>query len=184
MGDELAEFEKWKQANIILVENLFDGKLLQTFTKKDIESYGQQLVQILTAQSNRYLYAHSTLTNVIGNYFDLIGWKYGFEVPQGDLDSSYRFDIMAQKEKNTIVVEVKSKITTRDLGQVLGYVFDVRKKYPTSRFFIGTDILNLSLFGNDGEIKDIIIDSAKNLNVGVIFATKDLAWLVPAEFLY
>ena len=69
-------------------------------------------------------------------------------MPQGDLDSSYRFDIMAQKEKNTIVIEVKPEITTRDLGQVLGYVYDVRKKYTTSRFFIGTDILNLPLLGN------------------------------------
>jgi len=163
---------------------MFSGELLKTCSKKEIEDYFKLLVTIYSQQSKRYLYAHSTLMNVIGNYFYLIGWKYGFEVPQGDLDSSYRFDIMAQKEKNTIVVEVKPEITTRDLGQVLGYVYDVRKKYPTSRFFIGTDILNLPLLGNDGEIKEIIIDSAKNLNVGVIFATKDHAWLVPAEFLY
>jgi hypothetical protein len=184
MTEEEKLLNGWKEANKKLITGMFSGELLKTCSKKEIEDYFKLLVTIYSQQSKRYLYAHSTLTNVIGNYFDLLGWNYGFEIPQGDLNSNYRFDLMAQNGNNIIVVEVKPEITTQDLGQVLGYVYDIRKKYPTSRLFIGTDILNLPLLGNDGEIKDIINDSAKNLNVGIIFATKDQAWFIPAEFIY
>lgn len=183
MTEEENLLKGWKEVNKKLLNDMFSGDLLKTFSKEDIETYFKQLATIYTQQSKRYLYAHSTLQTVIGNYFGLLEWKYGFEIPHGDLDSNYRFDIMAQKGKNTIVVEVKSEVNPRELGQVIAYVYDVSKKYKKSRVFLGTDILNLDILIKDGEIKDIILDYAKNYRLGLIFATTVQAWIVPAEFL-
>lgn len=182
MKDEKKLIESLRKLDKQILDGMFSGKLLRIFSKKDIKQYFKLLVNLYGQQKERYLYAHSTLQNTIGNYFGILGWDYGFEIPHGDLDSSYRFDIMAQKGAKMIIVEVKPAVTTRDLGQVLGYLYDVAKKYKKSRVFLGTDILNLPICIGEGEVADIILNNAGN-GLGIIFATKEDVWIVPAEFL-
>lgn len=90
---------------------------------------------------------------------------------------------MAQKGAKTVIVEVKPEVTTKDLGQILGYMFDVQKKFKKVRAFLGTDILSWDDIVDGGEITDIIIDNAQRHGLGVILADKKQAWLIPAEFL-
>lgn len=183
MESNQPSFEGWKEGNKKLLTDMFSGDLLKTFPPNDIETYFKQITTIFSQQSNRYLYAHSTIQNVIGTYFGLLNWKYGFEIPHADLDSNYRFDIVAQNGDNIIIVEVKPEVNPRELGQVIAYLYDVTKDYKQSRFYLGTDILNFDIIIKSGEIKDIILDYVKNYKLGLIFATTKQAWVVPAEFL-
>jgi hypothetical protein len=180
-AEEEKEFRAWKEANNQILDEMFSGKLSQT-PEKVVEQYLKSIIKVSEDAPDRYLYAHSTLCKSIGNYFGLLDWEYGFEIPLGDLDSSYRFDMMAQKGARNIIVEVKPEITTRDLGQVIGYMFDVNKKFKKGRMFLGTDILNLPVVINGGEITEILVDNARH-GLGVILADKEQAWLIPAEFL-
>ena len=151
--------------------------------QKDAEQYFKALLRIYEESPGRYLYAHSTLQKSVASYFELLDWTYAFEVPLGDLDFSHRFDLMARKGAKVIVAEVKPEITTRDLGQTLGYVFAVKRHYKKARVFLATDILNLDVVLGGGEITDIIADNARNHGLGIMFADKEIAYLVPAEFL-
>ena len=151
--------------------------------RKEIIGYFRDLTKIWEGLPNRYLLAHSTLAGSVGRYFALLGWDVGFELPFADFDSSYRFDVVAQKTDRTIVVEVKPEVTTKAFGQVLGYVFDVEKKLKRARVLLATDISNLPVIINGGEITDMIVDNAKRHGLGVMLADKQDTWLIPAEFL-
>jgi len=59
---------------------------------------------------------------------------------------------------------------------------DIGKKYKKARMFLAIDILNFNEVGK-GEINNIIMDVAEEYCLGVIFATKNMCWVVPAEFL-
>jgi hypothetical protein len=119
----------------------------------------------------------------VGAYFEALGWDVGLELPFADFDSSYRFDVVAEKTTRTVVIEVKPEITTRALGQVLGYVFNVEKRLHRARVLLATDILNLDLVLNGGEIADIIGHNAERHGLGVMLAEREGAWLIPASFL-
>ncbi len=177
------EFEVWRKINRQMLNGTFSGKLSQT-PKKEVEQYFKALVQIWKQQSpERQLYAHSTVVNAIANYFDVLAWNYNFEVPLADLDFSHRFDLMARRGAKVVIVEVKPEISTRDLGQVLGYVFAVKRHFQRGRVFLGTDIRNLNVVLGGGEITDILVDNARSHGLGVILADKEQAWLIPAEFM-
>lgn len=182
--NEDKEFRDWINSDKKLMSEMFSGKLLENTPKKEIYRYFQVLAKIVNESPNRYIYAHSTIQNIIIDYFHTIGWDAGAEIPFGDLDSRYRFDVMAQHGAKTIVVEVKPDVTTRDMGQVMGYVHDIEKKFKKARVFLGTDILNFGTVLGGGEVTDMIMEAAKNHGLGVIFATKDDCWPVPAEFLF
>jgi hypothetical protein len=181
-AEEEKQFQVWQKTNIEMLDAMFSGELSDT-PQKWVKEYLEAVLKIYNElPKNRYLYAHSTIRNSIGNYFASMGWDYRFEVPFGDIDSSHRFDLMAQKDEHRIYVEVKPELNTRDFGQILGYLFDVRKVFKKARFFLGTDILNLPAVINGGEITDIIIDIAQRHGMGVFLANKEMAWLIPAEF--
>ena len=180
------KLKQWIKGNKQILNKMFSGNLITEKSveqdRKFVKAYFTQLTKIWEDLPDRNLLAHYTITKSIANYFYLLDWDYGFEIPIADLDSNYRFDLMAQKGAKVIVVEVKPKVTTRDLGQVLGYLFDVKKKAKKSRVFLGTDILNFYTIVDGGEITDIITDNAKH-GLGVIFADKEQAWIIPPEFL-
>jgi len=180
-----SERDKWIEENQQIIDLMFSGKLRETWTEENMEKYMKNIENAWSAApKKRYLYAHSTLVNSIGSYFHVLGWDVGAEIPSGDLYSRVRFDLMAQKDSRTIVVEVKPRITVRELGQVLGYLFDAKKRFKECRVFLGTDILDAPIVFRPGPIRDIIFDNAQKNELSVIFAVKDMTWMVPAEFIF
>jgi hypothetical protein len=175
---------EWRSANRQILNTMFSKRHeMSKLERKEILGYLRDLKRIWEGSPDRYLLAHSTLAIAVGRYFDLLGWDVGFELPFADFDSSYRFDVVAQKTGRTVVIEVKPEVTTKALGQVLGYVFDVEKKLKRARVLLATDILNFPVVITGGEITDIIVDNAERHGLGVMLADKKDAWLIPAEFL-
>ena len=175
---------EWRRVNRQILNNMFSKRhAMSKAERREIIGYLSELKKIWEGLPGRYLLAHSTLAVAVGRYFDLLGWDVGFELPFADFDSSYRFDVVAQKTGRTVVVGVKPEVSTKALGQVLGYVFDVEKKLKRARVLLATDIANFPAIMSGGEITGIIVDNAERHGLGVMFADKKDAWLIPAEFL-
>nr|MDO8082050.1 hypothetical protein [Candidatus Freyarchaeota archaeon] len=182
------DYEIWEEIGKEIGEILdlmFAGKLLETLTlkKEIVEEHMKNITNYFSTQSKRNHFSHSILQRTIrAIFFDLLGWDPGFEIPSGKLHPSHRYDVVAQKGSRTIVVEIKPKITAKNLDQVLGYISEVKRRFPESRVFLGTDLLNFDLVFRPGEIRDIIFDMAKKNGLGVIFVAKFMFWFLPAEF--
>ena len=166
----------------------FDASLdeeIKKDKKGEFKAIARNFLELLYGIQSKssYIRAHSTIAKVIGSYFEESGWNCGYEIPFGDLDSKYRFDILAQKGAKTAIVEVKPTLSVRDLGQVIAYVHDVEKKFRNVRVFIGTDILNLYTVLGTGEIRDIILENARLHKLGIIFTDSTYSVVLPAEFL-
>jgi hypothetical protein len=175
---------EWRSQNRRILNSVFSkSRETSKLEKREVAGYIGELKKIWEGLPDRYLLAHSTLANAVGGYFELLGWDVGFELPFADFDSSYRFDVVAEKTARIIVVEVKPEITTKALGQVLGYVFNVEKRLNRARVLLATDILNLDVILNGGEVTDIIVDNAERHGLGIMLAEKESAWLIPAQFL-
>jgi hypothetical protein len=181
-----SENEKWIGKESRWVDSFFSGKLLETYSSEKIEDYWKRINSIWeqTTLARRYCLSHNTIQSVVANYLALLGWNSKYEVDFADFESSYRFDIMAKKGDHAIVIEVKPEITTKDLGQVLGYVISLKKRYPEARVFLATDIIQFGFILSEGEIKDIILDMAQRYGLGIAFASTDDIWIIPSEFLF
>src|SRR3989304_2805886 len=87
----------------------------------------------------RYVREHDTIKNAIGAHFQSLGYEVIYEWRDVDEDSSYRYDIIAQKKKELHVVEVKPIIDKRDFGQIEAYIKQVNKENPEAKVWLGTD---------------------------------------------
>lgn len=175
----------WIKSNKEVLQNMFNGTLLEKNSIKIIKQYFKAIEIALEedAEQRRYLRTHSSIVNDIVEFFELMEWDVGTEIPIGDLDSSYRFDVMVEKGKNTIIVEVKPEITTREMGQVIGYIHDIEKKSKNARVFLGTDLFNYDTVFGEGEVGDIVFEHARNHELGIILINKDNTFLIPAELI-
>ncbi len=129
------------------------------------------------------LLARDVLRSLIGKYLGDLGWDYFLEVPAGDQQNGHKFDVLAEKDFHTIVVEVKPSINTNNVDQVLVYLVQAKRMFSRVRVFLGTDISNVRNLLCGGDITDILMEYAMRYQLGVIFADNDQFWIVPAEFL-
>ena len=178
-NEEIANYVK---AQKTMIDSMFSGKLLEIFPKQVLKDYVNGLVKLYSQKPRYASRDHETIKYAIGNYFMMLNWKIGYEIPAGDLDSSYRFDLMAQDGDKTIIVEVKPEVTTSGMGQVLGYMFDSMKKFKKVRTFLGTDIFNFPIIFNGGEITNILTDNARH-GLGVLFTDQNTVYALPAELI-
>ncbi|GEM_PF-4274394 len=177
--------KEWIKSDKELLKGMFSGTLLKENKKKDIQAYIKEINKgyLEVEQKRHRILSHSSIQNKIAYYLEQLNWQSAIEVPFGDVDSSYRFDVMAQKGSQVIVVEVKPTVNTRDMGQVLGYVHDIKKKYKKARVFLGTDILNLGIVNQWGEVTDMLLECAEKHGLGIMFVDTNFIFIIPSEFL-
>lgn len=123
------------------------------------------------------------LCGIIDRYLRELGWTCGLDIPSENPLSSHRFDVVAQKDWYTIIIEVRPEINIACFDEILSHIECARSNFSRVRFFLGTDFSNLRhlLIGDD--ITDILTEFAMRYQLGIIFANQDEFWLVPAEFL-
>lgn len=123
-----------------------------TLTSQQARYLKKFFVELLAGVSQRrkgILLTHNSLQDTIGQFFQLTGFDVGYEVPfdMGGFNSQKSiFDIVAEKGKFQFVVEVKPEVTTRDMGQVYGYVSTLKLSKSKAYVCLGTDILNYGDF--------------------------------------
>jgi hypothetical protein len=131
----------------------------------------------------RPLLGRDVLRSVIGKYFGALGWDYFLEVPADDKQDSHKFDVLAEKDFRTIVVEVKPAINTNNIDQVLVHLVQAKGMFSRVRVFLGTDISNARNLLCGDDITEVLMEYAMRHQLGVIFADQEQFWIVPAEFL-
>lgn len=171
-----------------LLDGMFSGGLPK-IPKKDVEEYLYDLCYKLANVKRSKPYDHTALKKSIAKYLKSLGWEVGTEFPYkvDPDDVGHRFDIVAQKSASEIMVEVKTELDGRGLGQVQEYMFTLKRvsrKSRKVRVFLGTDLLSIAfLLDGYGSIADMIDLSARRLKLGLIFVVdKDIVAVVPAEF--
>ncbi len=125
----------------------------------------------------RYVREHDTIKNAIGTHLQSLGYDVVYEWRDVDEDSSYRYDIIAQKKKELFVVEVKPFIDKKDFGQIQAYIYQVKKENPEAKIWLGTDCL---LFNEliRGEIGEMTKEWMKEDNMGIILINPKLIWML------
>lgn len=129
------------------------------------------------------LLSRDALGVIIGRYLGELGWNHDLDVPSDNPEINHRFDVMAQKDWFTIVVEIRSSIDIVDFEQISAHIQYARNTYPRVRFFLGTDYANVRYLLSGDDISDVLVEFAMRYQLGVIFANHEQCWLVPAEFL-
>lgn len=127
--------------------------------------------------------SRDTLCGIIGRYFEGLGWTCGLDVPSDDSPGGHRFDVVAQKDWYTIIVEVKSEIDVGDFKDILSHIECAGSNFSRLRFFLGMDFSNIRHLLSGDDITDALTEFAVHYQLGIILADHDECWLVPAEFL-
>jgi hypothetical protein len=172
-----------------LIEAAF-SKSAENISSKEISLYIKSILKSYRRlQATRPILQHIQIQAIVGHYLSSQKWNVRPETPFADFDYNNRFDLMAKKSNKTIIVEVKSDITVEGLGQVLGYIFNVKRKLKNARVFLATDILGIPFIFNNVTIREIISDFAKRHGMGMILVDQDSkgnweTWLLPSVFLH
>jgi hypothetical protein len=184
--------EKPKNYNKRLVESLFSDGMSET-PHNFVQDYILELLKIsqesISAQESTHINSvieplpHDVLRGIIGHYFGELGWDYALEVRSDDPQNSHKFDVVAQKDWHTIIVEVKPNIDIADFEQILTHIEDARSTFSRIRLFLGTDFANIRYLLSGNDITDVLIEFAVRYQLGVIFANHEEFWIVPTEFL-
>ncbi len=150
------------------------GEKLSKRESKQLLKIVNERYETVGERRNYVLLTHNSLQNTIGIFFQHIGWDVEYEVPfmSGGFEAEkVIFDIVADKGRRTVVVEVKDVIKSRDLGQVWGYVDTVQLSKVKTYVYLGTDILNYDSlrYGTTGQmIRELMEDGG----IGIILADK------------
>jgi len=124
--------------------------------------------------------AHDTILNAILNEFRARGYEAIFEWQDKDEDSSYRYDVIAQKGKELHVVEIKDKIDIRNFGQIEAYCLQIKRENPNSKVWLGTDCKNYDRL-IQGEIGLMTLRLMKEHKLGVILINPELVWFLESH---
>ncbi len=150
------------------------GEKLNKRESKQLFKIVNELLETVGQRRKHFLLTHNSLQNTIGIFLQLIGWYVQYELPfmSGGFEAEkVIFDIVADKGRRTVVVEVKDFIKSRDLGQVWGYVDTVQLRKVKTDVYLGTDILNYNslIYGTTGQMISGLMEDG---DIGIILADK------------
>jgi len=128
----------------------------------------------------RHVRSHGTIQNSIGKHLQSLGFEVVYEFQDVDEDSSYRYDIIAQKGKELWIIEVKDILNIRNFGQIEAYCLQAKKENPNAKVWLGTDCLNYFALV-EGEIGQMVERLMKQDDLGIILINPELVWILPAH---
>lgn len=94
-----------------------------------------------------------------------LGLNIKFEYTLKDKDSHYRFDVMGWKGKSCVLIECKSKIGVRDLGQMRAYLKNISKYRDVEEVILASNAHDYHrlLEGELGEMLKELMDDGLHL---------------------
>lgn len=123
-------------------------------------------------------YTHNRIQTETASWFESWGYEVGFEIPlhMGTFNhEQVRFDLIAQRGKELIVIEVKDIFNKRDFGQVNYYSNMLEKTKLKAKLFLAVDFLNLfDAIDNQTAEGEIVKEIMERENVGLMFIDKEI----------
>lgn len=180
-------FSTW-QENKTLLNSIFMKEKMAKYSEQIVDNYFTALQNAhKRIEMTRDLLEIGMIQDIVSDYLKDMQWHVKQDASDLDFDSQYRFDLVARKEKRTILVLVQPEITRRVLQDIKKDIFDRKKEMPSTRIFLATDILELPYVLQRGTLSDFISEMALKYKLGMLFVDKNLdfqeTWLVPSEFL-
>ncbi|MDE1811668.1 MAG: hypothetical protein KGH86_06385 [Thaumarchaeota archaeon] len=189
MGDREPDPFSTYQENKHLLNSIFMKEKMSKYSKQLIDRYFKSLLRIhKKAEFARDPLEIGMIQDIVSDYLKDMQWHVKNDVANSDFDPHYRFDLVARKEKRTIVVLILPEITRQAILEIQKDVFGVKKEMPSTRVLVATDIQELPYILEKDTLSDMIIDMAKKYKLGMLLVDKNLDYqetcLVPSEFLY
>ncbi len=177
------------QENKVLLNSIFMKDKMAKYSKQLVDNYFSALIKAREKiEMTRDLLELGMIQDIVSDYLKDMQWHVKYDAPHSDFDPQYRFDLVARKEKRTLVILVQPELTRKSVQDIQREIFDIKKEMPSTRVLIATDILELPYILQRGTLSDFISDMAKKHKLGILFVDKNLdyqeTWLVPSEFLY
>lgn len=177
------------QENKILLNSIFMKDKMEKYSKQLVDNYFSALIKAREKiEMTRDPLELGMIQDIVSDYLKDMQWHVKYDAAHSDFDPQYRFDLVARKEKRTIVVLVQPELTRKSIQDIQREIFDVKKEMPSTRVLLATDILELPYILQRGTLSDFISDMAKKYRLGILFVDKNLdyqeTWLVPSEFLH
>lgn len=188
MKEKIDPFSTY-QENKLLLNSIFMKEKMSKYSKQLVDNYFVALQKAHERIYNtRDLFETGMIQDIVSDYLMDMQWHVKQDATDSDFDSQYRFDLVARKEKRTILVLVQPEITRKVLLDIKKEIFDTKQEMPSTRVLVATDILELPYVLQRGAVADLISEMAVKHKLGVLFVDKNLdyqeTWLVPSEFLH
>jgi hypothetical protein len=183
----LDPFSKYSE-NKTLLNSIFMKDKMSNYSKQIIDRYFKSLLRAhKRIEATRESLELSMIQDIVGDYLMDMQWHVKYDTSYSDFDSQYRFDIVARKEKRTLVVIIQPEITRQSILKIQKDIFSLKKDIPSTRVFLATDVFEVPTILEKNAISDSIMDMADKYKLGILIVDKNPdyqeTWLVPAEFL-
>jgi hypothetical protein len=177
------------QENKVLLNSIFMKDKMAKYSKQLVDDYFSALVKAREKiEMTRDQLELGMIQDIVSDYLKDMQWHVKQDASHSDFDLQYRFDLVARKEKRTIVVLVQPELTRKSILDIKREIFDTKKEIPSTRVLVATDILELPYILQNGALAGFISDMTRKHKLGILFVEKNLdyqeTWLVPSEFLY
>lgn len=185
---EIGPFSKYSE-NKQLLNSIFMKEKMSRYSRQIIDKYFKSLLSAhKSVELSRDLMEVGMIQDVVADYLMDMQWNVKYDSSYSDFDPNYRFDLVARKEKRTIVVLVKTEISRQSISEIQNEIFNVKKEIPSTRVLLATDVMELPSILQKGILSDSIIEMARKYRLGILLVDKNPdyqeTWLVPSEFLY
>lgn len=184
--NDIEPFSRFTE-NRQLLNAMFFKEKMSKYSRQVIDQYYKSVLRaVKKIEYTRETLDFNTIQQVTSDYLKDMQWTVKHDSLETDFDANYRFDLVARKEKKTILVEVLPEITQKSLTEIQKNIFDVKREFPSTRLILAVDILHLPLFTHKNPISEIFLDMVKKSRLGLLLTEKNAeyqeSWLVPAEF--
>ena len=161
------------QENKILLNSIFMKDKMEKYSKQLDDNYFSALIKAREKiEMTRDPLELGMIQDIVSDYLKDMQWHVKYDAAHSDFDPQYRFDLVARKEKRTIVVLVQPELTRKSIQDIQREIFDVKKEMPSTRVLLATDILELPYILQRGALSDFISDMAKKYRLGILFLIK------------
>ena len=118
-------------------------------TKKEqkiLTNFLGELLNNIHQRKRGFVYTHNRIQSETASWLEYFGYEVSWEAPFS-LGNFYaekvRFDLVAEKGKDMLVIEVKDMMNKKDFGQVNYYANMLQKSNIKAKLFLALDFLEL-----------------------------------------
>ncbi|MFA5797126.1 MAG: element excision factor XisH family protein [Candidatus Woesearchaeota archaeon] len=148
-------------------------------TDKEQKALAKILSDFLSGIHQRkrgYVYTHNRIMQETSAWFEYWGYDVAVEVPfsMGKFDAeTVRFDLVAQKGKELVVIEVKDMMNKRDFGQLNYYADMLQKTKTKAKLYLAIDFLEIDdAMDDETAMGEMVKEIMEREHIGLIFVDK------------
>ena len=102
------------QENKVLLNSIFVKEKMTKYSKQLVDNYFSALLKAREKiEMTREPLELGMIQDIVSDYLKDMQWHVKYDASHSDFDPHYRFDLVARKEKRTIVILVQPEMTRK-----------------------------------------------------------------------